>query len=58
VTHTNHDPDRTDRALSASIPFPPMQLSRGAQAALIGLRLFICLTTVMAIFTIVHAQAL
>jgi hypothetical protein len=32
-----------------------MQLGKGAQAALIGLRMFICLTTAMAIFTIVHA---
>jgi hypothetical protein len=32
-----------------------MQLSRGAQAALLGLRLFTVLTTAMAIFTIVHA---
>jgi hypothetical protein len=55
VTHPNHDPDRTPRALAA--PFPPMPLSRGAQAALVGLRLFTCLTTAMAIFTIVHAQA-
>jgi hypothetical protein len=31
-----------------------MQLGRGAQAALIGLRMFIGLTTAMAIFTIVH----
>jgi hypothetical protein len=32
-----------------------MQLSRRAQAALVGLRLFVCLITAMAIFTIVHA---
>nr|MEA2797248.1 hypothetical protein [Phenylobacterium sp.] len=53
MTDANHEPDRTRRA--AAISFPPMQLSRGAHAALIGLRLFICLTTAMAIFTIVHA---
>ena len=54
---TNSDRDRVTRAQSASVPFPPMQLSRGAQAALIGLRMLICLTTVMAIITIVHAPA-
>ncbi|HEV7386856.1 MAG TPA: hypothetical protein VGN89_18370 [Phenylobacterium sp.] len=53
MTDANHRPDRTTRA--AAIPFPPMQLSRSAHTALIGLRLFICLTTAMAIFTIVHA---
>ena len=55
MTHAHHQPDRTPRTLAASIPFPPMQLGKGAQAALIGLRMFICLTTAMAIFTIVHA---
>ncbi|MDB5495439.1 MAG: hypothetical protein JWP86_2776 [Phenylobacterium sp.] len=50
----NHHPDRAARALSASTAFPPMQLSRGAQAALVGLRLFTGLTTAMAIFTILH----
>ena len=57
MTDANHQPDRGARALSPSAPFPPMQLSRGAQAALLGLRLFTVLTTAMAIFTIVHAQA-
>jgi hypothetical protein len=57
VAHPNHHPDRTPRALTAATPFPPMPLSRGAQAALVGLRLFTCLTIAMAIFTIVHAQA-
>lgn len=56
MINANYDPDRMTRARSASIPFPPMQLGRGAQAALIGLRLFVCLTTAMAIFTILHAQ--
>ena len=55
MTHGHHEPDRTPRALAASIPFQPMPLGRGTQAALIGLRLFICLTTAMAVFTIVHA---
>jgi hypothetical protein len=55
VTNANREPDRMTRARAASIPFPPMQLSRGTQAALIGLRLFICLTTAMAIFTIIRA---
>jgi hypothetical protein len=58
VTNSHHDPDRKTRALATTTPLPPMQLSRGAQAALIGLRLFLCLTTAMAIFTIVHAQTL
>jgi hypothetical protein len=58
MTNANSDPGRMTRARSASTPFPPMQLSRRAQAALISLRLFICLTTAMAIFTILHAQAL
>jgi hypothetical protein len=55
MTSTNSDRDRMTRAQSASVAFPPMQLSRGAQAALIGLRMLICLTTIMAIITIVHA---
>jgi hypothetical protein len=55
VTHANHKPDPMPRARAAAMPFPPMQLGRGTQAALISLRLFICLTTAMAIFTIVHA---
>jgi hypothetical protein len=54
MTHLDHRPDRGARALAAPAPFPPMQLSRGTQAALIGLRIFICVTTAMAIFTIVH----
>lgn len=58
MTNISSPPDRTPRALAASSPFPPMQLSRRVQTALIGLRLFICLTTAMAIFTIVHAPAL
>jgi hypothetical protein len=57
MTNANSDRDRTTRAQSASIPFPPMRLSRGAQVALIGLRMLICLTTVMAIITIMHAPA-
>jgi hypothetical protein len=32
-----------------------MQLGKGTRAALVGLRLFICLTTAMVIFTIVRA---
>ena len=56
MPNASSDPERMARALSVSIPFPPMQLGRGAQAALIGLRLFICLTTAMAIFTILHPQ--
>ena len=55
MTYPNCHPDRTPRALAVSIPYPLMPLSRGAQAALIGLRLFICLTTAMALFTIVHS---
>jgi hypothetical protein len=58
VTHTNHHPDPMARARSASTPFPLMELSRRAQTALIGLRLFICLTTAMAVVTIVHAPGL
>jgi len=58
MSNINSHPHRTSRALSVSSPFPPMQLSRRAQTALIGLRLFICLTTAMAIFTIVHAPPL
>jgi hypothetical protein len=57
MTDANPHPDRSARALSGAAPFPPMPLSRGAQAALLGLRLFTVLTTAMAIFTIVHAQA-
>jgi hypothetical protein len=57
MTSPIHDSDRPTRPLAASSPFPPMPLSRRAHAALIGLRLLICLTTAMAIFTIVHAQA-
>jgi hypothetical protein len=55
MTNANHHPDRRTQAVAASTPFPPMQLGRGTQAALIGLRLFICLTTAMAVVTIVHA---
>ena len=54
MTNINRHPDRSPRALAAPAPFPPMRLSRGTQAALIGLRMFICVTTAMAIFTIVH----
>jgi hypothetical protein len=56
MTNANSDPDRKTRSPSASIPFPPMPLGRGTQAALVGLRLFVCLTTAMVIFTILHAQ--
>ena len=55
MTNPNHDPDRAPRALAASTPFPLMELGRGTQAALIGLRMFVFLTTAMAIFTIVRA---
>ena len=57
MTHSLHDSAQPTRAPSAVTPFPPMQLSRRAQAALIGLRLFLCLTTAMAIFTIAHAPS-
>jgi hypothetical protein len=55
VTNGDHEPRRPTRALEASAPLPPMQLGRGTRAALVGLRLFIFLTTGMAIFTILHA---
>jgi hypothetical protein len=35
-------------------PLPPMALSARAQAALIALRLFLGIITVMAIFTFIH----
>ena len=57
MTHSIHDAARPTLAPSAPPPFPPMQLSRRAQAALIGLRLLLCLTTAMAIFTIAHAPS-
>ena len=56
MTHAFRDSARPTRAPSPT-PYPPMQLSRRAQAALIGLRLFLCLTTAMAIFTVAHAPS-
>ena len=56
MTHSLHDSAPPTRAPTPT-PYPPMQLSRSAQAALIGLRLFLCLTTAMAIFTIAHAPS-
>ena len=35
-------------------PLPPMELSARAQTLLIGLRLFLGVITVMAIFTFLH----
>ena len=35
-------------------PLPPMALSRSAQGALIALRLFLGVITVMAVFTFIH----
>ena len=35
-------------------PLPPMELSASAQTLLIGLRLFLGVITVMAIFTFLH----
>jgi hypothetical protein len=42
------------REHSVPAPFPPMRLSRTTRAALIGLRLFMCLITAMAIVTFLH----
>jgi len=38
-------------------PLPPMVLSAGAQAGLIGLRVFLGVITVMAVYTFVHGMA-
>lgn len=57
MTHSPHDSARPTRAPSTPTPYPPMQLSWRGQAALIGLRLFLCLTTAMAIFTIANAPS-
>lgn len=35
-------------------PLPPMKLSARAQSLLIGLRLFLGMVTVMAVYTFVH----
>jgi hypothetical protein len=51
------EPD-TLRKHSTPPPFPTMRLSRTARAALIGLRLFLGLTTAMAIYTFLHSHPL